>query len=210
MAALSKEQRRSLERATIQYSKHLPEAEDYLAARGIAPEVARSVALGVVRDPLPGHEHLEGRLAIPYLTDFGPVNMTFRCLQNHKCNDMGHPKYMLWAGLKANLYMVQSLTRADDFIGVAEGELDALSANISGIPTVGISGAEKWQDHWESVFEDFARVYVFQDGDDAGRKFGDVLVQHCNAIRVGMPDKQDVNSMLVEYGPGYLKSRIKV
>lgn len=209
MAALSKEQRRSLERATLQYSKHLGEAEDYLQARGIAPEVARSVALGVVRDPLPGHEFLEGRLAIPYLTDYGPVNMTFRCLKDHHCGDGGHPKYMLWAGLKANLYMVQSLGRADDFIAVTEGELDALSLNIAGVPAVGISGAEKWQDHWTSVFEDYARVYVFQDGDAAGEKFGDVLVREAGAIRVVMPEHQDVNSMLVSHGAQYLKSRIK-
>jgi DNA primase len=209
MAPLSSVQRKSLERATLQYSQHLGEAEDYLQGRGIGPEVARSVALGVVRDPLPGHEYLEGRLAIPYLTDSGPVNMTFRCLKDHKCSNEGHSKYMLWAGLSANLYSVQSIARAGDWIAVAEGELDALSANIAGIPCVGISGAEKWQDHWSAIFEDFVRVYVLEDGDDAGQKFGTVLVRETGAIRVPMPSGEDVNSMLVQHGAAYLKGRIR-
>lgn len=209
MAPLSNLQRKSLERATLQYSHHLSEAEDYLRARGIAPEVARSVALGVVRDPIPGHEHLEGRLAIPYLTDYGPVNMTFRCLKDHSCSDAGHSKYMLWAGLQANLYSVQSLARAGDYIAVAEGELDALSLNIAGIPAVGVSGIEKWREHWVNIFEDFLRVYVFEDGDAPGKKFGDVLVREVGAIRVPMPPGEDVNSMLVKHGAEHLKSRIR-
>src|SRR5258706_150561 len=143
MAMLSNTQRKSLERATLQYMEYLPEAEEYLAGRGIEPEVARSVGLGVVRDPIPGHESLEGRLAIPYLTPSGPVNMNFRCIKNHQCKDHGHKKYMTWSGIETTLWGVQFLAQAEDYIAVAEGEIDALSSNIAGVPCVGIAGAEK-------------------------------------------------------------------
>jgi DNA primase len=206
---LSVTQRRSLERATLQYMNHLDEALDYLGTRGIAEEVARSVGLGVVRNPIPGHEHLEGRLAIPYLTDFGPVNMNFRCLASHKCKDEGHQKYMTWTGLETNLYSVQSLQEAGEWIAVAEGELDALSLNIAGVPAVGIAGATKWSEHWNNVFEDFTRVYVFQDGDEAGKKFGDTLVREVGALRVALAAGDDVNSTLVKHGSEYLRSRIR-
>ena len=209
MSMLSVTQRRSLERACMTYLSHLDEALEYLATRGIAEEVARSVGLGVVREPIPGHEHLEGRLAIPYLTDYGPVNMNFRCLEQHKCKDEGHQKYMTWAGLEANLYGIQSMRQADDWIAVAEGEIDALSLNIAGVPAVGIAGANKWSEHWNNVFEDFTRVYVFQDGDEAGKKFGDTLVREVGALRVALPSGQDVNSILVTQGPEALKNRIR-
>ena len=209
MPMLSAPQKRSLERATLQYMKHLDEALAYLAERGIGEEVARSVGLGVVRNPIPGHEHLTGRLAIPYLTDHGPVNMNFRCIKDHRCKEAGHQKYMTWSGLETNLYSVQSIHGADDWIAVCEGELDALTLNIIGVPAVGIAGANKWEDRWNNVFEDFTRVYVFQDGDEAGTKFGDVLVREVSALRIALPSGEDVNSMYIKYGADSLTSRIR-
>ena len=201
--------RKSLERATLQYQEHLAEAEGYLAGRGIDLEAARSSALGVVRDPIPGHEHLNGRLAIPYMTPAGPVNMNFRCMQSHKCKDVGHPKYIMWSGLEVNLYNVSALHIAGSAIAVAEGEVDALSSTLAVIPCVGISGANKWQDHWGNIFEDFSRVYVWQEGDEAGKKFGDRLVQEVGAIRVPLPDSEDVNSIWLEQGQDALRARIR-
>ncbi len=209
MATLSVVQRKSLERAVLQYQGHLEEAEGYLLGRGIELEVARSNGLGVVRDPLPGHEYLDGRLAIPYMTDAGPVNMNFRCMEDHSCKEHGHQKYMTWSGLETNLYNVKALTQAGSAIAVAEGEIDALSSTVAGIPCVGISGATKWQDHWNNIFEDFTRIYVWQEGDDAGKKFGDRLVSEVGAIRVALPPGEDVNSIFVSQGIEALRARIR-
>lgn len=191
-------QRKSLEQATMQYGANIEMAEEYLANRGIELGVARSVGLGVVTNPLPGHESRVGRLAIPYLTNHGPVNMNFRCMLDHKCKDHGHQKYMTWSGLETNMYGVQALRNADDWIAISEGEIDAISARLSGVPCVGVSGASKWLDHWNLMLEDFTHVYVFQDGDEAGVKFADkVLSQIPGAIRVVLPPGEDVNSILV-------------
>lgn len=209
MAPLSIVQRKLLDRATTQYQEHLGEAEAYLAGRGIDLAAARSNALGVVRDPIPGHEHLNGRLAIPYMTPAGPVNMNFRCMANHKCKDAGHPKYIMWSGLEVNLYNVEALHVAGSAIAVAEGEVDALSSTLAGIPCVGISGANKWQEHWNNIFEDFTRIYVWQEGDEAGKKFGDRLVSEVGAIRVPLPTAEDVNSIWVEQGKDALRARIR-
>lgn len=207
---LSNTVRKLLEQATLQYSNHLSEAEGYLKGRAIDLGVASSVGLGVVRNPLQGHERLEGRLAIPYLTDSGPVNMTFRCMREHECKSEGCPKYLLWEGLGANIYSVQSIKYAGDWIAVTEGEIDALSLNMCGVPAVGISGASKWQEHWNNVFEDFTRVYAIQEGDEAGRKFGDMLVREVGATRVILPPREDSNSLLVKCGPEALKARIRI
>lgn len=209
MGTLSIVQRKLLDRATVTYQEHLPEAEAYLLGRGIDLEAARSNGLGVVRDPIPGHEHLTGRLAIPYMTPSGPVNMNFRCMADHSCKEFSHPKYIMWTGLEVNLYNVGVLDPAGMSIAVAEGEIDALSSTLAGIPCVGISGATKWQPHWKKVFEDFTRIYVWQEGDEAGKKFGDRLVTEVGAIRVPLPDKQDVNSIWVESGKDALRARIR-
>lgn len=208
--ALSKEQRRLLERATLQYAEHLDEAAEWLEARGLDLEHARSNGLGVVRNPVPGHETRVGRLAIPYLTDAGPINITFRCIQNHVCKDVGCAKYKFPKGAATNLYGVQSIAWADEWIVVAEGELDALIWHQIGVPAVGISGVKKWEDHWVNVLEDFSRVYVAQDGDDAGDWLWNVMSSELNnVIRMKMPDGEDTGSMYLKAGKDYLIGRIK-
>jgi DNA primase len=187
----------------------LDEALEYLAGRGIDQEAARSRGLGVVRDPIPGHDHLVGRLSIPYLTDSGTVNMNFRCMQDHSCKELKHPKYKMWQGLETNLYNVKALADAKSAIAVAEGEIDALSSTLAGIPCVGVGGASKWLDHWNNIFEDFERVYVWQEGDDAGEKFADRVVSEVNAIRVTLPSGEDVNSIWVASGASALRARIR-
>ncbi|ATW69352.1 DNA primase [Streptomyces phage Manuel] len=209
MATLSVVQRKLLARAQETYSEHLSEAADYLAGRGIDLAAAHSAGLGVVRNPLPGQEHLVGRLAIPYMTGAGCVNMNFRCMKPHSCKDEKHGKYQHWQGLSSNLYNVQALDGAGTAIAIAEGEIDALSSTLAGIPCVGIPGATKWEDHWNLVFEDFTRVYVWQEGDEAGKKFADRVVMETNAIRVALPDGQDVNSLWTASGADALRQRIR-
>jgi hypothetical protein len=209
MATLSVVQRRSLERALVTYQKHLDEGLEYLAGRGIDREAALSVGLGVVRDPIPGHDHLVGRLAIPYLTPSGPVNYNFRCMKDHSCKDAGHGKYIMWSGLSANLFNVSVLESAGQSLAISEGEIDALSSTLAGIPCLGVSGANKWQEHWNNVFEDFTNLYVWQEGDEAGKKFADRVVSEVGAIRVALPDKQDVNSIWTASGAEALRARVR-
>lgn len=201
-------QKRSLERALLSYTEHLDLALPYLEGRGIAEGTARSEGLGVVVKPIPGHEHLRNRLAIPYLTESGPVNMNFRCMEKHSCKEAGHQKYMSFSGLSPNLYHVRSLQAAGEWIVVTEGEIDAITLNMSGIPAVGVPGAKKWEPFWNLIFDDFVRVYVFEDGDKAGKEFGDKMVSEVSAIRVTMPSGEDVNSMYIKQGAEYLRERI--
>lgn len=208
MPALRKEQRLYLERATLQYASHLDEAAEVLAGRGLEMGLARSSALGVVRNPLPGHEMHEGKLCIPYLTDAGPVNLMFRCIKNHDHD--GHGKYVREHGIPSNLYNVQSIAQADEWIVVTEGEIDALIMKQIGVPALAIPGVKHWKEHWPNVFEDFSRVYLFEDGDDAGKELWNKMSHELsNVIRVTMPKGEDVNSMFLKRGAEYLIGRIK-
>jgi len=52
-------------------------------------------------------------------------------------------------------------------------------------------------------------VYVWQEGDDAGKKFGDRVVSEIGAIRVPLPAKEDVNSIWVASGAEALRARVR-
>lgn len=193
------------------YMDHLPLALEYLAKRGITEEAAKRAALGVVVVPLTGHESRVGRLSIPYLTDSGPVNMTFRCIEDHDCKGIpGHKKYMLPSGAATNLYNVQAYEGAGSHISLCEGELDALVLSMLGEPAMGIPGADKWQPHWADILLDFSRVYVWSDGDSAGQKFFEHVKEECpQAVNIPMPDGHDVNSAYLAFGKDYLLGKIK-
>lgn len=210
--ALSPALKRSLDRATETYASQVHRALPYLEGRGIDKAAALGAGLGVVTDPLPGHEGMLGRLSIPYITAAGTVNMTFRCIQNHDCKtETKHSKYMKWAKLQSSLYHVQSIEAAGDWLAVAEGEIDALTLNISGIPAVGIAGVDNWQEFWPLIFDDFSRIYFFEDGDDAGKKLGDRLLHEVSTpvVRIKMPPKEDVNSIYTKQGPEALVRMIR-
>lgn len=212
MPALSKEQRRYLERATLQYADNLDVAAGWLEDRGLELEFARSKGLGVVDENfLPGHENMVGYLCIPYLTDRGPVNLAFRCMQDHNCKEQPHhSKYLKRKGSPANLYGVQAADWAEEWIVVTEGEIDALIWQQIGVPAIGIPGAENWKEHWVNVFEDFSRVYLAEDGDDAGKDLWIRMSENLtNVIRMRMPDGEDSNSMFLRAGEQYLLGRIK-
>lgn len=211
MAQLSKEQRRLLESTASQYASHLPEAAEWLEARGIDLDHAAYEGLGVVRNPPAVHEQYEGRLAIPYITDFGPVAMSFRCMQNHNCKEVGHGKYLKPKNQETTLYGVRSFDDALDSIGVCEGELDSLILRQIGIPAVSIPGSTNWQDHWANVFEDLSRLYVFADADESGEKMYERLRDKLSmpVLKVRLPKGEDVNSTFLKYGAQAIIDRIK-
>lgn len=210
MPPLTVAQRSLLEKATLQYMENLHLAGDFLARRAISEEAAVTAALGVVEGDIPpAHFHLRGRLAIPYLTDAGPVNMNFRCMEDHDCREHGHNKYMKMKGMETNLYGVQHYHNEGDFVCLTEGELDAITLNMVGLPAIGVPGAENWKPHWNRIFEDFETVYIFSDGDEAGQKFAEKVGQEVpTSVNIRMPDGHDVNSAFRELGSEFLLERI--
>lgn len=219
---LSNALKRSLESALSRYNPHIDLAADYLGSRKIDLEYARQSGLGVVseEDELTRlSPALRGRLAIPYMTPAGPRQMSFRCIQDHDCKGV-HAKYLPFPGMSEGedkgtkrLYFVLAFQTAGATICLTEGELDALTLNMLGIPAMGVPGATNWQPHWNAIFEDFSSVLVFRDGDvekvrddkvipPASDKFVSTVVRNLGSkVRViRLPDGEDVNSVYVKHG----------
>lgn len=150
------------------YERNLGMAEDYLLARGISLEAAQMFRLGFDADG-----QYKGRLAVPYWTPAGVVNMKFRCIAPHDCKAAGsHKKYLFLPALGQHLYNAQVLVGTSDTVVVTEGELDAICVQAyCGVPAVAYPGTESWNAHrhWRYCFEGIAEVVVVADGDDAGQ-----------------------------------------
>ena len=204
---LSTLQKRSLAEAVETYARMIDGAGPYLATRGITKEVAVTRRLGYVApgEALIGHEMYEGRLVIPYLTPTGPVDMRFRTIDP----DDDGPKYMGRPGVETLMYGVTAFQIDSPYIAVCEGELDALVLHeLVGVPAVGVPGANAWKPYYWRAFEDYDRVYVFADGDQAGKDFAKRVVTALRqAVVVQMPEGHDVNSVFSTEGAESLLKR---
>lgn len=167
-------------------------------------EAATRARLGVVLEPLTGHEAYVNRLAIPYLTRSGVVDLRFRSM------DLSEPKYMGMAGATTHLYNVGALFRATSYVSICEGEIDTITLdNVCDIPAVGVPGVNNWKKHYTRLLADFDKVFLFADGDNAGTEFGKSLSRELgNLVVVQMPEGEDVNSMYRLQGAEYFKNKI--
>lgn len=222
MQTLTDAQRSFFETSVSTYQQDLAgdtSAQAYLTSRGFGPEVAATYRQGVVKRPLAGHEQYRGRLVIPYLTPAGPVNLRFRCLEKHACSEtvlwtdkrgVPHycPKYLSLPGAGTNLFNVLDLKKDSPFICITEGELDAMTLSMCGLPAIGAPGVKAWQKHFSRCLEDYDVIYVFGDGDDAGDKFSAFLAKEAKARPINMPRGADVNDVYREQGAEGLRALI--
>lgn len=211
----SSEQMLFFEKAAAQYQTDLASdtaVQAYLTARGIGPRIAATFRLGVLRNPLPGHEVYRGRLAIPYITPLGGVvTFSFRCLEDHVCkdtvlfvNDKGVPvtckKYKAPEGMDRTLYNVGDFKKDADAIYICEGEIDTLTLSVCGFAAIGTPGVSQWKPQFTRCFADSAQIFCVADGDDAGYKMSRFLAAELKARTVRPPRGEDVNSLYVKGG----------
>jgi DNA primase len=159
----------------------------------------------VVVDPLPSHEPFIGRLAIPYITPSGVVDIRFRSMNGED------PKYMGMAGAKTTMFNTNACFAAQKYICVTEGEFDCIVMSVkTGHPTVGIPGANNWKSHYTRILDDFDVVVVLADGDNAGADFGKRITRELpNANVIPMPDGEDVNSVVIKLGKEWIDERVR-
>ncbi len=212
-------QKKFLREATSRYHQSFQgsPADEHLVKRGLGLESTRDklnrFRLGYVADPLPGHEMYRGFLAIPYLRwsqDHGwsVVSIRFRCLKDHE--HTGHGKYMTVAGDRPRLYNTLDLLKQSPVVAITEGEIDAVTAHICGIPTVGVPGSQAWQTHFREPFLGYREVFVLADGDEAGMTFAHTVAGSLpNAKIIPSPPGEDINSLVLRDGPSSLLERLK-
>lgn len=223
MSKLSPTQKALLLEASRTYHESLPgsPAEEYLGTRGLtAPSILEAVeryGLGYVENPLPGHEPYKGMLAIPYYrrsesTDEMVATIRYRCLKPD-CDHGRHPgmKYASMPGHPPRIYNTEVLTLDNiDEVAICEGEIDAITASICGIPAVGIAGVETWKSHFRDSFLGFEKVFILADGDEPGMRFATGVAEKLpNAVIIPCRDGEDVNSTVVKFGKKALIDKVR-
>lgn len=196
MRPLSPSWKASLEEAVKEYEKSLPLAEQYLLERGIVLSTAERFRLGVVSEPIGGHEAYVGRLAIPGIGPSGNIySLRFRSIAGET------PKYLGLSGEKVRLYNLRAVGEAEDEICITEGELDSLILESIGLNSVGVPGAEAWMRHHPRIFHQFQKVFIFGDADEAGQRFAaKVNASILSGVRVTLPSGMDVNDLFLAEG----------
>lgn len=159
----------------------------------------------MVDEPLPGHEPYKGRLAIPYITPSGVVDIRFRSMYGED------PKYLGLVGSKTTMFNTQACFVADKYICVTEGEFDCIMMSVKTThPTVGIPGANNWKPHYNKILDDFDVVIVLADGDTAGLEFGKKISRELGNVNIiSMPEGEDVNSTITKQGSEWIDERIR-
>lgn len=205
----SRQQRKVLERTTTSYEAALPLGTGYLAARGIVdPDVIATARLGVVDSPEPGHEHLRGRLCIPYIDMMGVYGQKFRCLVDHDCKASGCPKYLALDGQEVGIYGICDADSTMDTCHVTEGELDRLILKqvFPADPVLGIPGTQTWKPHHHFHFDGFERVLIWADGDKAGLDLAHRITKEVRAAElVTLPKGTDVTELYLQVGAEALR-----
>ncbi|WP_433332568.1 toprim domain-containing protein [Spirillospora sp. CA-294931] len=193
-----------MEKASRRYHEGItPEGVEYLTGRGISPEMIERFRLGVVCDPLPGHEKYQGMLCIPYLTKYGAVTLRFRRL-----GESGE-KYLTMPGDIPRIFNSQALERGTRGICVTEGELDCIIAETCDLPCIGLPGATSWQPVWAYLLEQYDQVMLLQDDDEAGEKMATALGKPLRSnLRPVVMNGGDVNSFFQENGREALRGKV--
>ena len=123
--------------------------------------------------------------------------------------DGGTPKYMTVAGDKPRLYNTVALTRYSRDMAITEGEIDAVTAELAGVPTVGVPGSQMWKPYFRELFLGYRNVNILADGDEPGLEFAKTVAKTLpNARIITMPTGSDVNELVNTQGKQALLERI--
>jgi DNA primase len=206
MSRLSKSQRELLAKATENYERNLDEVAPYLESRGITKETALMFRLGFVKNPEAGHEPYQGKLAIPYLTPSGVIDIRFRSL-----NADSGPKYLSRPGASTHIFNVAALNTDSDVLVICEGEIDTMIATQVGFAAVGLPGANNWKPFYTRVLADWEKIMLFCDGDNAGKEMAKTITRELdNVFPIFMPENCDVNDVYLAEGAEGLHKRAGV
>lgn len=209
--------KKSLMEAAKTYHKALAgsPAQEYLEQRGLPPDKISRFRLGYVAEPSDDHQAFRGRLAVPYWRrtargEWSVIGMKFRAIRSED----EHTKYLNIKGVETELFNTPEMLTNTEIIAICEGELDVVAASSHGIPAVGVPGVSSWKPHYWPLFAGYKTVYIFGDGDNAGRSFSkniyDILVERSIHVKVvDMEEGHDVNSFIQAYGVDSIKERMR-
>lgn len=144
---------------------------------------------------------------IPYLNvDGTECGTRFRCTMEK--SEQGADQRFRWRqGDKAVFYGLHRLGRAreEGYVAIAEGESDAQTLWLHGIPAVGVPGAKNFRSEWASELDGIDRIYVVVEPDSGGEELWERIAASPlreRLYRVDLEGAKDVSELhLADRGP---------
>ena len=176
--------------------------------RGLSPEIIKEAQIG--------WDDRTSRVTIP-IRDEGKV---LRNIRLYSFDKPGQQKMLSWKlGYgTARLWPLEALDEENEYVVLAEGEMDRLILADQGINAItSTGGAKTWKSEWSKQFEGL-KVYVAYDCDEAGdegaRKAASGIAEYAKQVRLvrlDLGDGEDITDFFVSYGYGVkdLKDIIK-
>lgn len=204
----STEQKQSLETRQLRYDQYRQKLLPYLTGRGLGAAAADRFRLGYVEPSEADPRRYWHRMAIPYLTPTGIVQIRYRCLSEHNHGAEQCPKYLGDPGAEITLYNANAVLDSPRVLFLTEGEMDAVAiTTLAGHAAVGIPGSQSWAKYpyWARCFVGFERLILPADGDEAGQQLATAITKSLPEVQiVRLPDGEDANSVLARDPDGFL------
>jgi hypothetical protein len=90
------------------------------------------------------------------------------------------------------------------------GNCDAITAELCGLPAVGVPGVQTWKPYYRELFLGYREVLILADGDEPGVLFANTVAKALpNARVIQMPQTLDVNDVYLKEGREGLLRRLK-
>lgn len=194
----SSAQRQSLEALASRFEQSQSKLRPYLTGRGLAG-AAEPFRLGYV-DPAEGvPRRYWHRMAVPYLTPTGVVQIRYKCILDHDHKAVSCSKMLGDSGVEVTLYNPAAVLDATGPVVLVEGEPDVWAVQtLAGLPAVGIPGAQAWKRHpyWSRCFVGHDLILV-SDGDAAGDSLAETISADLPELHhVRLPDDTDSGDLL--------------
>jgi len=145
--------------------KDIDSVHPYLRQRGITEQTARHFGIGF----FPGRGQMSGRVVIPIHNENGEL-----VAYAGRSIDGSEPKYKLPTGFVKsavlfNLHRVREAEKGTDVVIVVEGFFDCMKVHQAGFLNVVALMGSSMSDAQENFLQQFTKIILFFDGDDAGR-----------------------------------------
>lgn len=102
-------------------------------------------------------------------------------------------------GVSLGLFAVDNVRAHEGDIYLCEGEVDTMYLDQLGYPSVGIPGAESFQETWATWFEKARRVFILLDADEAGirgaEKIKQILGAKARIVELPVPDNEETTDV---------------
>lgn len=180
-------------------------AEEYMEARGIGSLPAATFLLGCVPPPdvcAPDEVRFSGMLSIPYLTPVaGAVAVKYRNLRPD-----AEPRYLAPSGQATHLFNVTDLHKPSSRVVICEGEVDAITVSMLGVPAVGLPGTQTWKPYYPRIFDGYREILILTDNDakndgNPGQDLARLIMREIPGSRnVVLPEGYDANSFYLSEG----------